>query len=120
MTFNFASYKAKVKGPAPLKASESSVPKVHHRYAGTTNISKTLFTSWKNSAKRRGINFKITIKQLQAIWDQQNGHCVVTGRAMTTTTNDWNKVSIDRIDSAGIYIWNNVRLICWCANMIRN
>jgi hypothetical protein len=94
--------------------------KKHHLYKGTEHISMTIFRAWENSAARRHISFNLAIADVEQLWVRQNGHCAVTGRAMTFATNDWNKVSLDRVDSGGDYSCGNVRLVCSVANIVRN
>jgi hypothetical protein len=89
-------------------------------YKGTDHIPSTIFTAWRNSAKNRTIEFAITIKEVEAIWVAQNGRCVLTGRPLTETRNDPNKMSLDRVDSNGIYERANVRLVTTAANNTRN
>lgn len=39
---------------------------------------------------------------------------------MTSTRNDWNKMSLDRVDCHGDYSRENVRLVCSKVNIVRN
>jgi hypothetical protein len=94
--------------------------KKHHRYRGTKHISQTIFGAWERNAAKRHISFNLDIADVEQLWVRQNGHCAVTGRAMTSITNDWNKMSLDRVDCQGDYSRENVRLVCSKVNIVRN
>jgi hypothetical protein len=109
------------------KAAKTAVPpprptpkKRHGNYKGGTNISASIFGGWRRRAKRDNIKFALTIDQLDKMWSMRNGHCVVTGRQMTTTKNDPHKVSLDRVDSSKDYELANVRLVCASVNFARH
>ena len=65
----------------------------------------------------------LTIGFLLELWENQNGRCALTGIPMTTVRgNGWQiptNASIDQIVHRQGYTQNNVRLICWQANMMR-
>ncbi len=81
---------------------------------------KACFNGWKGQAKRRRKKFHLTFQDIQQIWIAQNGHCAVTGQAMTFTKKDVNKVSLDRVDSSGDYSYNNVRMVAVKVNYARH
>lgn len=66
----------------------------------------------------------VTIDDLLAIWSKQDGRCAISGIPMTcikgmgyqVPTN----VSIDRIDSSIGYLRDNVELVCWAVNCMKN
>lgn len=90
--------------------------------------SKYFFASWfkkiKTNAKRRGIEFDLTIEQLDSIYEKQNGLCYYTGQLLNvdftsgkfgTQTN----LSIDRIKSEDSYQIDNIVLCTKNSNMAK-
>lgn len=65
----------------------------------------------------------LTIEFLVDLWEKQSGRCLLTGIPMTTVRgNGWQiptNVSIDQIKHRYGYTKENVRLLCWQANMMR-
>lgn len=72
--------------------------------------------------KRRPTDNPISLDELMAIWERQGGRCAVSGVAMTWCQGKTqpDSISIDRIDSAKGYDKDNVRLICYQANVFKN
>lgn len=74
---------------------------------------------FKVAAKRRGIDFNITLDDLDTQLEKQNGKCFYTGIELTTpkTPDDCYKnkssynISIDRIDSLKSYTKDNIQLV---------
>lgn len=82
----------------------------------------------KRNAERRDIDFKLTIEDLIEVYDKQKGKCSISGVEMTHISNigkecrviNKNNISLDRIDSTGIYEKSNIHLttthinrMCW-------
>ncbi len=64
----------------------------------------------KNSAKSRGLEFDLSGKYLEQIWNKQNGECYYSGEEMTYISGYPNTFSVDRIDSEKGYIEGNIVL----------
>jgi hypothetical protein len=82
---------------------------------GTKNISGAYFCSIKRGAKRRDIEFHITLEYLQELLDKQEKRCVYTGRTLIMELGSHNETSntasLDRIDSSKGYIEGNVQWV---------
>ncbi len=78
------------------------------------------------SAQNRNRQFDLTMEFLLKRWNEQGGRCAVSGIDFTTERHDEAFVktpfgpSIDRIDNAGGYTADNVRLVCMVANFAMN
>jgi hypothetical protein len=81
-----------------------------------------LLRSAKRRAKKRSLNFNLTLEFLEALWAVQNDRCAVTGLILNIpqTTNNGKaqpfSPSIDRIDPAKGYTEGNVRIVCYVVN----
>jgi hypothetical protein len=53
------------------------------------------------------------------LYQNQQGRCALTGRAMTAVPNDPNKMSLDRIDNNGAYEVGNIQLTTAVANFAK-
>jgi len=62
----------------------------------------------------------ITLDQLKAKWDQQQGICHYSGERMTFTGGDDTLVSVDRVDSNLGYTNENTVLCCYQVNIMKN
>lgn len=85
-----------------------------------TNSVRTYFAdvlrTSKQMYKRRHINsHSLTLDQLLALYKKQNGRCAISGIKMTHVAGQGavpTNASIDRIDSAQGYTFDNVQLVC--------
>jgi len=87
-----------------------------HGQSGT--IEHQVLLSAKSTAKKRGLEFNLTLETLPSIPFE----CPVLGTPLFKTphSNPENKPSLDRIDPALGYIPGNVRWISWRANNLRS
>lgn len=75
----------------------------------------------KNSSKKRKINYNLDYDYVLNLLKEQDYKCAITKKELTNTNNyDYNTVSIDRIDSNFGYEKNNVHLVCWVVNQMKN
>lgn len=82
----------------------------------------------KESARRKGIEFDLTVAQLKKIWDRQNGKCVYSGVKLSQfQTTEIRKetyrphfASLDRKDSNKGYTSDNVQFISMIAQFAKN
>ena len=74
-------------------------------------------------SKKKNLFIDITIKDLQELWNKQDGKCALTGFPMTliwgTGVKNIYNLSIDRIDSSKGYTRDNIQLVCSAANMMK-
>lgn len=81
------------------------------RWKGFGKISSSLFSSYKSDAKRRGIEFNITIEYIWNVYLLQKGKCAISGLDINfpETNKDVCTASLDRIDSNKGYTIDNVQ-----------
>jgi len=89
--------------------------KAKKAFKGHGEISKMFWSSLERNARRRGIDFNITIEEVWNLFLQQNRTCVYTGLELFFVR-DMNNVtgktaSLDRIDSSKGYIHGNVQWV---------
>lgn len=99
-----------------------SISSQHFNFKGYNNISLCWFNQYKKNSKKRtkqykktwtrhrNLSFKIIIQQIDQIYNQQNGKCILSGRDISCIRQG-STASLDRIDSSKGYIINNVQLI---------
>ena len=83
----------------------------------TTNL-----TTRRQQCRKARIIFDISVDQILALYDQQNGRCALTGRELiwgVDSNRGPDTLSVDRIDATGPYIIENVRLVTHWANVAR-
>jgi hypothetical protein len=87
---------------------------------GFTN---SFLSTYKNRAARQGREFYISIDDLQAAFQKQQGLCALTKDTLTLPRNSRERtefnVSIDRIDSTKGYVPNNIQLVTKRINMCK-
>lgn len=64
--------------------------------------------------------FTITVEDVVALWDKQNGRCAISGMPMAHEFKNLRSVSIDRIDSDLGYTLDNIQLVCQWVNYAKN
>lgn len=80
-----------------------------------------LYVKAKENARLRGIDFLLNRDDVVMLYARSNGRCQVTGivfnrfRPMSSTKRPWFP-SLDRIDSAASYTFDNCRIVCVAAN----
>lgn len=89
-------------------------------------LAKCLRCRWlgaRDRSKRDGIDFSLTLDDINDLWVAQDGTCALSGIKMTyelqngrTPTN----VSIDKIDHTKGYVTGNVQLVCMACNQIKS
>lgn len=71
------------------------------------------YHNYRASAKRRNINFEVTISELEEQWNKQEGKCAYTGEILVLPDKSENlrkgNASIDRIDSSKGYVKGNIQ-----------
>jgi hypothetical protein len=74
-------------------------------------------------ACKKGLEFDITPEYLMEIYNNQKGLCFYSGikmeLAIKGTTNNYNTLSVDRIDSSKGYVKGNIVLCCDCVNTMK-
>lgn len=93
--------------------------KIHYR---KSNPFALMISSLKLSAKKRKLEFSLTLDELKNLWDKQKGKCYYTGIEMHYTYNNSSpkQMSLDRINSGIGYIIDNVVLCCQSINYAKH
>ena len=80
-----------------------------------------LATQARNNAKKTDKEFNITAEQVYELWKKQGGLCALTHLPMQhhPAYSDMN-ASMDRIDGSVRYVIDNVQLVCWRVNQMKN
>jgi hypothetical protein len=73
----------------------------------------------KSASYRKKFEVSITPEYLKEVWEKQQGQCVYTKLPLLATANQFNTVSLDRIDSSKGYVEGNVQLICSAVNKMK-
>ncbi len=89
------------------------------------------YKSLRSSASLRNLKVEIAEKDITELYHRQNGKCALTGITLTHTkiVSDDNKrridkshnhnISVDRIDSSGDYVIDNIQLVASCVNLMK-
>ena len=92
-------------------------------WRGVGEISSSLWTSWKYSATKRGLQFSVTIKYGWDLFLKQDRRCALSGVPIsfspTTATRRDKTASLDRIDAAKGYVRGNVQWVHKDVNFIK-
>ena len=87
-------------------------------------ISGTYWTHTKNSAKKRKIEFNLSLKEAWELFENQNRKCALTGQELIFRPSDAERkkqtASLDRIDSSKGYILDNVQWIHKDVNLAKH
>lgn len=70
--------------------------------------------------KYRNKELEISIADLLALWEKQQGLCAYTNAPMTISSNSLFTVSLDRRDSTIGYVRDNVQLVCASINTMKH
>lgn len=92
--------------------SKSYLPKQHRDVISRL---KNLCTKAKNRTKE----FNLVDLDLLDLWDKQDGRCAYTKLPLLATANQFNTVSLDRVDSSKGYVVGNIQLVCAAINKMK-
>jgi hypothetical protein len=76
---------------------------------------KNLCTKAKNRTK----NFSLVNQDIFDLWEKQNGLCAYSKLPLVALVNQFNTVSLDRIDSSIGYVVGNIQLVCAAINKMK-
>ena len=77
---------------------------------------RSLYTKAKN---RKNKDFNLQESDMLDTWGKQNGLCAYTKLPLIATANQFNTVSLDRIDSNNGYISDNIQFVCAAVNKMK-
>ena len=92
------------------------------------NYIACLYLHLKYKAKERNIDVKITDEDILDLYEKQGRRCALTGITLTHVRDDpdhkvgdryFYNISVDRVNSNGIYEKGNIQLICSMLNQIK-
>ena len=68
---------------------------------------------------RKKHEFSITPEDLYELWDKQNGLCIYSKKPLNIETNHLQRASLDRIDSSRGYVKENIQLVTYAVNKMK-
>lgn len=97
--------------------------KDHANFKGYEEITNSYWWSVRDGAKRRKIEFNVTLEEVWDLFLKQGRKCALTGRniffAPTRVNTSKQTASLDRIDSSGSYEINNVQWLHFQVNQMK-
>jgi len=119
MTQERLEYQRDYRARTGYAASKKYVTKTRDKLEGDINaFAKHMWNSLKKGASKRGIKFKLTLKNIKELLETQK-YCAISGREVTYRLGDLNKASVDRIDSNDYYHIDNVQIVTSIANWMK-
>lgn len=91
------------------------------QFTGHQQISGRDWCVFQRRAKRRGLEFNITIQYAWELYERQEGRCALTG--VPISFGRWHKqptASLDRIDNEKGYVEGNLQWVHKSVNIMRN
>lgn len=85
----------------------------------TRKIDSRLRNLCTTAKQRKNKEFNISETDLFDLWGKQEGLCAYTKLPMLATSNQFNTVSLDRIDSSKGYVVGNIQLVCAAINKMK-
>lgn len=70
-------------------------------------------------ARLRTKEFNLIDADLLDLWGKQDGRCAYTKLPLLATANQFNTVSLDRVDSSKGYVVGNIQLVCSAINKMK-
>ena len=71
------------------------------------------------NARNRNKEFCLVDQDIFDLWEKQDGQCAYSKLPLVALTNQFNTVSLDRIDSSVGYVVNNIQLVCAAINKMK-
>lgn len=92
------------------------------RRGGKTTDQFSMFREHLRRVKRRLHDYDITLEDLQAQWERQQGKCVYTKVALKLNKSDTPlyMASLDRVDSSKGYVKGNIQWVSVAMNYAKN
>jgi len=86
---------------------------------------QALYSILYSASHRRPTENIVTLDELMELFEAQGGMCAVSGLKMNWATRSGNgkqpiSMSLDRIDGSRGYERDNLRLVCWQVNLMKN
>lgn len=90
---------------------------------GFESILRKRLKTAKCSSKSRGLEFDIDLFFLMDLYHKQDGKCAISDEEFDLSyigNKSLKSISIDRIDSDKGYVKDNIQLVCWVINQMKN
>lgn len=87
-----------------------------HNFIGYKEVTGSYLANARNGAKRRGLVFTLTPRQVYDKLESQGFRCVYSGRVISFKDKS---ASMDRIDSSRGYIIDNIQIVHVRVNMMK-
>lgn len=100
----------------------SVIGKKHGRWRGFGDVPQDWFSNIRRKASERGIDFSISIEDVDRLYKAQHGKCALSNQNIYFGTSNSQKdtnVSIDRIDSNKSYQVDNIQLVTKEVNFMK-
>jgi len=103
--------------------TDASAQKIN---AGPMNYLRNVLNKARYGAKKRNLEFNISLEDVMGLWASQGGKCALSGVLMTHAKDGKGRkdlnVSLDRIDPDSGYVSKpmNVQLVCYRVNIMKH
>ena len=89
-------------------------------FKGYKDITGEYWSNVKEGAKRRNLEFAITLTEVWELYEKQNRKCALSGVEIIFGPTGKNTASIDRIDNKRGYILDNIQILHKDINIMKN
>ena len=106
-------------GPKRYSSNTCKSCQSKHRTDWTNKNWRNYFSRLVKSDRHK----QVTADDCISIYEKQNGLCAITGIPLTRVAGQgrvYTNASMDRIETGGPYTVDNVRLVCYIVNVMRN
>ena len=108
-----------------LQEALTEYQRLRGRFMASDQSAAEILTRHRKGAKRRGLEFSLTVEDVQAMLERQAGRCAVTQKPFNNTKPAGQKIkpwaaSLDRKNCDVGYINGNCRLVCASVNIAMN
>ncbi len=118
---------SETQGPSPKALITSTVTCAvsrptgdkHVNWTGHGDLSGAYWAAVRRNARKRGIEFNLTIDQAWDVFQKQDGKCAFSGVAITMGSRSLQTASLDRIDSVQGYSEDNVQWLHKDVNVMK-
>lgn len=129
--YNAAVLERRVEHPEVIQAwNKANRPKLRQQARTNYKLRRGNLRGWltvnlttrRQQCRKAKVLFALSVDQILALYDQQGGRCALTGCELVWGVNSNrgpDTLSVDRIDAAGPYMLENVRLVTHWANVAR-
>lgn len=108
-----------------IKAEFGVEVETYRRGLSVENYLKAALKDAKRRAKSCGRDLDLDLEFLLALFKKQGGRCALSNRVLTWYSGkgrhqSFHNISLDRIDSSKGYLKENVQIVCYMVNLMKN